>query len=120
MHVNYERPLGNGMGLRLFAEAVHMRGFLGREAAATDTVASASISSGKFLYTAAVAQRNLNALSGSLASQGFVDNRDWGLSGTVAYQTDFGLIIQAGLLRQQEQGVTFNQGLIRLIYQTNL
>jgi len=120
MHVNYERPLGDGMGLRLFAESVHMRGFLGREAAATDSIAAASVSSGRFLYTVAVAQRNLESLSGSLASQGFADNRDWGVSGTVAYQTDFGVIIQAGLLRQQEQGVTFNQGLVRFIYQTNL
>ncbi|WP_427185334.1 hypothetical protein ACL598_12360 [Bordetella bronchialis] len=119
-HINYERPLGDGMGLRLFAEAVHMRGFLGRQAAATDTIAAVSLSAGRWLYTIAAAQRNLQALSGSLSTQGFSDSRDWGVSGTVAYQTDIGVIVQAGLLRQQEQGVTFNQGLLRFIFQTSL
>jgi hypothetical protein len=118
LHVNFETPLAEGVGLRLFAEAVHLRGFMGRQAAATDMIAAASVSAGRFLYTVAVAQRRVDALEGSLADQGFVDSRDWGLAGTVAYQTDFGLIVQAGILRQQEQGVAFNQALLRFIYQT--
>jgi len=117
VHVNYETALSKTWGLRLFAEAVHLRGFMGRQAAATDMVASASLSNGPMLYTVTAARRGLQALRGSLAEQGFVDDQDWGVSASVAYQTDFGLIVQAGILRQQEQGVSFNQGLLRLIYQ---
>jgi len=115
---NYDTPLSETWGLRLFAEAVYLRGYMGRQAAATDTVLSASLSHGQMLYTLTAARRDLNAIQGSLADQGFVDNNDWGWSATAAYQTDFGLIVQAGFLRQQEQGVAFNQALLRLIYQT--
>ena len=117
LHVNYETRLSDTWGLRLFAEGVHLRGYMGRQASATDLVASASLSNGPMLYTLTAARRGVNALQGSLAGQGFADGRDWGMAATVAYQTDFGLIVQAGILRQQEQGVSFNQGLLRLVYQ---
>lgn len=117
-HINYETQLSDKWGLRLFGEAVHLRGFMGTQTAATDLVASATLSKGPMMYTVTAARRGLHALQGSLADQGFVDNQDWGLSATVAYVTDIGLIVQAGFLRQQEQGVSFNQGLLRLIYQT--
>lgn len=116
VHANYETRFSDTWGMRLFAEAVHLRGFMGRQASATDLVASASLSQGPMLYTIAAARRSVRALQGNLIDQGFTASQDWGWASTVAYQTDSGFIIQAGFLRQQEQGISFNQGLLRLIY----
>src|SRR3546814_2543529 len=54
--------LSDTWGLRLFAEAVHLRGFTGRQAAATDMVASASLSNGPMLYTVTAARRGVHEI----------------------------------------------------------
>lgn len=115
--LGYHAPLSEETALRLFAEAVHMVGFQGQDLKVTDLIGSAELTVGNWQVTATAAQRGIASLDGDLAAQGIASDRDWGLSGSLAYVTDFGIILQGGLVVQEEQTIRSKQALFRVIYQ---
>jgi phosphosulfolactate phosphohydrolase-like enzyme len=80
-------------------------------------VTSVSLSRERWQLTATAAARKLSGGERKLAQFGLQDDLDWALSGAVTYVTPIGLIVQAGLTHQRDQGTRINQGVFRIAYQ---
>lgn len=115
--VNYATQIGPRTGLHLFGEWMHADGFLGKPLVADYGTISASLSLGNMVWTATAARRNIRAQQDDLAKWGVTNAVDNGYALSGTYNTPIGLLVQAGVIRQKEQGISATQGVIRLIYQ---
>lgn len=115
--LRYDAPLGDDWNLGWFNEATHASAFRGVPVANGTGVSSVSLSRGRWQLTATAAARKLSGGAGKLARYGLRDETDWALSGAITYVSALGLIAQAGLTHQRDQGTRLNQGVFRIAYQ---
>jgi len=115
--LRYDAALGNAWNLSWFNEATFSSAFRGAPVSNGNGVTSVSLSRERWQLTATAAARKLSGGERKLAQFGLQDDLDWALSGAVTYVTPIGLIVQAGLTHQRDQGTRINQGVFRIAYQ---
>lgn len=114
----YETALADGVGLKLFAEAAWLDGFRRRDATVADLVASATLSIDPVQITVTAARRDWTV--GEAPADGPETLRrdgDWGVALSATYPTVLGVILQAGVIRLEDQGASATIGRARAIYQ---
>lgn len=115
--LRYDTALSDKWGLSWFSEATYSTGFRLTPVSNGNAVTSVSLTYDRWQFVATSAVRKLSGREDKLAPYGLQPDGDWGVAGTVTYVTPIGIILQTGLVHQQDQTVTVNQGVLRLAFQ---
>jgi hypothetical protein len=116
--LRYDAALTDKWNLSWFNEATFSSAFRGTPVSNGNGVTSLSLSYDRWQFTATTAMRKLSGRDQKLAQYGLQSDWDWGVAGTVTYVTPIGVILQTGLVHQQDQTLNINQGVFRIAYQT--
>lgn len=115
--LRYDTALSDKWSLSWFSEATYSTGFRLTPVSNGNAVTSLSLTYDRWQFAATSAVRKFSGGEDKLAPYGLQPDWDWGMAGTVTYVTPIGIILQTGLVHQQDQTVTVNQGVLRLAYQ---
>lgn len=120
VRLRYDTELRNRWNLGWYNEATYASAFHGAPASNGNGVTSMSLSRDRWQVVLTGALRKMAGQKETLARYGLRDDWDWAISGAVTYVTESGFILQAGLVRQRDQALVINQGVVRLAYQLEL
>lgn len=120
MRLRYDTELRNRWNLGWYNEATYASAFQGAPVSNGSGVTSISLSRDRWQLVLTGAARKMAGREETLARYGLRDGWDWAMSGAVTYVTESGFILQAGLVRQRDQALVINQGVVRLAYQLEL
>lgn len=118
--LRYDTELRNRWNLGWYNEATYASAFHGAPVSNGNGVTSMSLSRDRWQLVLTGALRKMAGRKETLARYGVRDGWDWAISGAVTYVTESGFILQAGLVRQRDQALVINQGVVRLAYQLEL
>lgn len=116
--LRYNTALTDKWNLSWFNEATFSSAFRGAPVSNGNGVTSLSLSYDRWQFTATTAMRKLSGRDQKPAQYRLQSDWDWGVAGTVTYVTPIGVILQTGLIHQQDQTLNINQGVFRIAYQT--
>ncbi|MCX5592402.1 hypothetical protein [Alcaligenes endophyticus] len=120
LRVRYQAALRNRWNAAWYSEATYATAFQGLAVSNGHGVSSISLSRDRWQWVLTGALRKVADRHETLARYGLHGGWDWGISGAVTYVTESGFIVQAGLVRQRDQALVVNQGVVRLAYQLEL
>src|SRR5690606_28820547 len=112
--LRYDTELGNRWNLGWYNEVTYASAFHGAPVSNGNGVTSISLSRDRWQLVLTGALRKIAGQEQTLARYGLSDSWDWAMSGAVTYVTESGFIVQAGLVRQRDQALVINQGVVRL------